>query len=127
MNDLNYCSFIGRIGADPEVKQLPSGDSVTNFKLAVGWKGKEKEGVEWISCVCFGKLAEICGQYLLKGKQVFVSGKLKNRMWEKDGQKHYATDIVLDNMQMLGSKESSGNVQSKQQVSPEPANEDIPF
>jgi single-strand DNA-binding protein len=111
-NDLNSCSFIGRLAADPESKFLPSGDQVTNFRIAVGWKTKEKEGCEWINCVAFSKLAEICGKYLVKGKQVFVNGRFKTRTWEKDGQKHYATEIAVNDMQMLGSKSDgsgSGN------------------
>jgi len=103
-NDLNTCFFVGRLAADPETKFLPSGDGVTNFRIAVGWKGKEKEGVEWVPCVAFGKLSDICSQYLTKGKQVLVMGKFKTRSWEKDGEKRYATEIVLDTMQMLGSK-----------------------
>lgn len=73
-NDLNMCSFIGRLGADPETRYAASGDPVCSFRIAVGWKTKEKEGAEWVSITAFGKLAEICGQYLAKGSQVFVSG-----------------------------------------------------
>ena len=108
-NDLNQCNFVGRLGADPEVKSLNSGDSVVNFRIAVGWKTKEKEGAEWVSIVAFGKLAEICGQYLKKGAQVLVSGSMRTRKWQdKNGIDRYSTEIVADKMQMLGAKGESG-------------------
>jgi single-strand DNA-binding protein len=103
-NDLNYCSFIGRLGADPVRRFMPNGDPVTSFRIAVGWKGKDKEGAEWVSIEAFSKLAEICHEYLRKGSQVFVSGRMKTDEYEKDGIKRYSTKIVADRMQMLGSK-----------------------
>jgi len=104
-NDLNQCSFIGRLGADPEARFSQSGDAVCNFRIAVGWKTKEKEGAEWVPCSAFGKLAEICRDYLRKGSQVFVQGRLRTRKWQdKDGQDRYTTEIVVDQMQMLGGK-----------------------
>lgn len=105
-NDLNRCEFIGRLGKDPEVRYSPDGAAVCNFSLAVGWKTKEKEGVEWVRIVAFGKLAEICGEYLTKGKQVYVSGRMTTRKWtDKDsGQDRYSTEIVADQLQMLGGK-----------------------
>ena len=66
-NDLNLCQFIGRAGRDPETRYMANGDAVTNFSLGVGWKGKDKEGVEWVRCTAFGKLAEIVGKYVTKG------------------------------------------------------------
>lgn len=111
-NDLNNCQFIGRLGADPETRYLPSGDPVVSFRIAVGWKTKEKEGAEWVSITAFGKLAEICGQYLNKGSQVFVQGRFKTDEYEKNGEKRYSTKIVAEKMQMLGSKgdrQSNGN------------------
>lgn len=107
-NDLNNCTFIGRLGKDPETRFLPNGDAVTNFTLAVGWKGKDKEGTEWVRCNTFGKLAEICGEYLSKGKQCFVSGRMSTREWEKDGVKRYTTEINVDRMQLLGSRDDGG-------------------
>lgn len=108
-NDLNQCSFIGRLGADPETRYMPSGDAICNFRIAVGWKTKEKEGAEWVPCSSFGKLAEICGQYLTKGSQVFVQGRFRTRKWaDKDGNDRYTTEIVVDQMQMLGGKPSGG-------------------
>lgn len=105
-NDLNRCEFIGRLGKDPEVRCSPDGSAVCNFSLAVGWKTKEKEGVEWVRIVAFGKLAEICGEYLTKGKQVYVSGRMTTRKWtDKDsGQDRYSTEVVADQLQMLGGK-----------------------
>ena len=105
MNDLNQCNFIGRLGADPESKYLPNGDAVCSFRIAVGWKTKDKEGAEWVRISAFGKLAEICGQYLKKGSQVYVSGRLSTRKWtDKEGRDQYTTEIRADQMQMLGGK-----------------------
>lgn len=104
-SDLNFCSFIGRLGKDPILNNLPSGDQVANFSLAVGWKTKEKEGCEWVNIVVFGKLAGICGEYLHKGSQVYVSGNLRTRKYtDKSGVERYSTEIVANQMQMLGSK-----------------------
>ena len=111
-NDLNQCNFIGRLGADPETRYSPAGDPVCSFRIAVGWKSKEKEGAEWVSITAFGKLAEICSQYLSKGSQIFVSGRMKTDEYEKDGVKRYSTKIVADRMQMLGGK-SEGASQSQ--------------
>lgn len=107
MSDLNCCQFIGRLGRDPESRYIPSGDMVTSFSLACGWKSKTGEGVEWVNVVAFGKLAEICNQYLKKGSQVFIQGRMKTDKYEKDGQTHYSTKIIADKMQMLGSKPES--------------------
>ena len=107
-NDLNQCQFIGRLGADPETRYSAGGDAVCSLRLAVGWKGKDKEGTEWIPCTAFGKLAEICSQYLKKGSQVFVQGRFKTEEYEKDGVKRYSTKIMLDTMQMLGGKSDGG-------------------
>lgn len=131
-NDLNQCQFIGRLGNDPETKFLPSGDAVTNISIACGWKGKEKEGTEWIRVVAFGKLAEIMGEYLRKGSQVYISGSMRTRSWDKDGQKHYSTEIVADKMQMLGGKQDGQQraAQPAQQGYSQPAadmDDDIPF
>lgn len=107
-NDLNQCQFIGRLGADPETRYSAGGDAICSLRLAVGWKGKDKEGTEWIPCTAFGKLAEICSQYLKKGSQVFVQGRFKTDEYEKDGVKRYSTKIMLDTMQMLGGKSDGG-------------------
>jgi single-strand DNA-binding protein len=139
-------NFIGRLGRDPESRYLASGDQVVNFSIAVGWKGKDKEGAEWISIVAFGKLAGICGQYLKKGSQVFISGKFKtDKYQDKDGNDRYSTKIVADNMQMLGGRQdseqrpqqeerrtaqSSGGVAAKKPAQSAPfadMDDDIPF
>ena len=117
-NDLNQCNFIGRLGKDPEARYLTNGDQVVNFSLAVGWKGKDKEGTEWINIVAFGKLAEICGKYLTKGSQVFISGKFKtDKYQDKDGNDRYSTKIVADNMQMLGGRQDGDSGERPQQRS----------
>lgn len=119
-NDLNQCNFIGRLGKDPETRYMPAGDAVTNFSLAVGWKSKDKEGTEWINVTAFGKLAEICGQYLKKGSQVFISGRFKTEKYQdKDGIDRYSTKIVADQMQMLGGK--SDNAGEAPASKPRPA------
>lgn len=105
-NDLNQCNFIGRCGADPETRYSQGGTAITNIRIACGWKGKDKEGTEWIPVVFFGKLAEIAGEYLRKGSQVYVSGRFTTEQWEKDGQKRYTSKVIADRMQMLGGKDS---------------------
>lgn len=110
-NDLNQCNFIGRLGRDPETRYQASGDAITSFSLAVGWKTKDKEGTEWVRIVAFGKLAEICGEYLRKGKQVYVSGRMRTREYDKDGEKRYSTEIIADQMQMLGGRDEGGGQQ----------------
>ena len=103
-NDLNLCSFIGRAGRDPESRYTTSGMAVTSFSLAVGYKYKDKESTEWVNVVAFGKLGELIGQYVNKGKQLFVSGRMQTEQWEdKDGNKRYTTKIIANTVQFLGS------------------------
>jgi single-strand DNA-binding protein len=103
MSDLNQCSFIGRLGKDVELRVTPAGDSIANFSIGCGWKTKSKEGTEWVNVTAFGKLAEICGQYLTKGSQVFVQGKMKTEKYEdKNGVTKYSTKIAADTVQFLG-------------------------
>lgn len=117
-NDLNRCEFIGRLGKDPETRYSPSGDAICNFSIAVGWKSKDKEGAEWVSISAFGKLAEICGQYLKKGSQVYVAGRFSTRKWtDKDGVDRYSTSINADQMQMLGGKQDSQQAAPSRQSS----------
>src|SRR5210317_527734 len=105
MNDLNQCNFIGRLARDPEIRYTPNGDAIASLSIACGWKGKDKEGAEWVRVSAFGKLAEIIGQYLRKGSQVYISGRMQTRKWQdKEGKDRYTTEIVADKMQMLGSK-----------------------
>ena len=108
-NDLNQCSFIGRLGKDPETRYTGSGSCVCSFSIACGWKSKDKEGTEWVNITAFGKLGEICSQYLTKGQQVFVQGKFKTDQYEKDGITRYSTKIIADSMLMLGGKNDGGS------------------
>lgn len=109
-NDLNQCNFIGRLGKEVECRYMPNGDAVASFSIAVGWKSKDKEGCEWVNVTAFGKLGEICSEYLVKGSQVFVSGRFKTEKYtDKEGVERYATKIIADKMQMLGSKQESSN------------------
>lgn len=125
-NDLNNCQFIGRLGKEPEVKYLQSGDAVCNFTLAVGWKSKDKEGVEWVNVTAFGKLGEVCGQYLHKGSQVFVQGRFKtDKYTDKNGVEKYSTKIQADKIQFLGKNEAADAIAPVAQA---PADDtDIPF
>lgn len=105
---INKVILVGTCGGDPVVKYMPSGGAITNIGVATSeaWKdkntGEKKEATEWHKVVFFNRLAEIAGEYLRKGQQVYIEGSLKTRSWEKDGQKHYATEIVASDMQMLG-------------------------
>jgi single-strand DNA-binding protein len=108
---VNKVILIGNLGKDPEVKYLPSGSAVVNTTLATSeqWKDKEsgekKERTEWHNIVFFGKVAEIAGEYLRKGSQVYVEGSLRTRKWQdKEGKDRYTTEIVVSDMQMLGSR-----------------------
>lgn len=110
-NDLNQCQFIGRLGSDPESRFMPNGKAVTSFSIAVGsqWKdksGEKQESTEWVNVTAFDKLGEICGEWLKKGSQVFISGKMKTDKYEKDGVTKYSTKIIAQDMQMLGGKPS---------------------
>lgn len=134
-NDLNQCQFIGRLGKDPETRYAASGDAITSFSIAVGWKSKDKEGAEWVNCTAFGKLGEICSQYLKKGSQVFVQGRFKtDKYTDKDGVERYSTKINLDSMQMLGGRSESESKQQDGNHKPEgkkpsfdDLGDDIPF
>ena len=117
MASVNKVILIGNMGKDPDVRYMPNGDAVTNITLATteSWKdkssGDKKEATEWHRVVFFRKLAEIAGQYLKKGSQVYIEGSLKTRKWQdKDGQDRYTTEIVADEMKMLGSRQGNGDV-----------------
>lgn len=111
MASVNKVIIVGNLGADPETKYMPSGDAVTNIRVATTSKWKDKgsgemrEETEWHSISFFGRLAEVAGEYLKKGSPVYVEGRLKTRSWEKDGVKHYSTGIVAEQMQLLGGKQ----------------------
>ncbi|MCX7175501.1 MAG: single-stranded DNA-binding protein [Proteobacteria bacterium] len=117
MASVNKVILIGNLGKDPDVRYMPSGEAVTNITLATTdtWKdktsGDKKEATEWHRVVFFRKLAEIAGQYLKKGSQVYIEGSLKTRKWQdKEGQDRYTTEIVADQMKMLGSRQGSGDM-----------------
>ena len=103
--DLNRCEFIGRLGKDPEVRYTADSNAICNFSIAVGYKTATKETTEWVRIVTFDKLAGICGDYLKKGSRVFIAGRMTNRKWvNKDGVEQYTTEVVADQMQMLGGR-----------------------
>ena len=105
MSGLNKVMLIGRLGRDPELKYTASGMAIANINLATTEKYKDEEKTEWHKIVVFDKLAEICGQYLTKGKQAYFEGKLQTREWtDKEGNKRWTTEIVCNNMVMLGVK-----------------------
>jgi len=115
-NDLNKHICIARLGKDPEIKYLPSGQAVANFSVACGksWKNKEgqkQEQTTWINYVAFGKLAEIIGEYCHKGSRVYLEGELRVRKWQdkNTGQDRYTTEIVASEMQMLDSNSNSNS------------------
>jgi single-strand DNA-binding protein len=115
MASVNKVILVGNLGADPEVRYMPSGDAITNARIATtdSWKdknGEKQEKTEWHRVSFFGKLAEIAGEYLKKGSQIYVEGRLQTRKWQdKEGQDRYTTEIVADKMQMLGGRSGGGN------------------
>ena len=110
---INKAIILGNLGVDPETRYTQGGSPITSFSVATseGWKDKQsgeaKERTEWHNIVAFGKLAEICGEYLRKGSKVYVEGSLRTSSWESDGVKKYKTEIIADQMQMLDSKGSA--------------------
>jgi len=140
MAGVNKVILLGNLGADPEMRYLPSGVAVANFRLATTETYTNKEGekvtkTEWHKIVAFRRLGEICGEFLSKGKQVYIEGKIQTRSWDdRDGSKKYMTEIVADTMQMLGSKGSGGGAPSSgSSPSPSPSSassgdlDDVPF
>lgn len=137
---VNRVLLIGRLGADPEVRYTPDGTMIVNFRIATDETYKNKQGekvskTEWHRIVVFGRLAEICGNYLGKGRLVFIEGKLQTRTWDdKDGNKRSLTEILASNMQMLESK-GQGRGQEAVMDDPMPAyglgepmpDDDVPF
>jgi single-strand DNA-binding protein len=116
MASVNKVILIGNLGRDPEVRYAPSGSAICNVTLATSrqWKdktsGEKQEETEWHRVVFYDRLAEIAGEYLKKGRQVYVEGRLKTRKWtDKDGVEKYTTEIVADQMQLLGSREGMGD------------------
>ena len=112
---VNKVMLVGNLGRDPEMRALPSGQQVANFSLATSRRYKDRDGnrkdeTEWHNIVVYGKQAEIAGQYLTKGKMVFVEGRIQTRSWDdkESGKKQYKTEIICENFQMLGSKGDGG-------------------
>jgi single-strand DNA-binding protein len=101
----NKAILLGRLKADPEVTTASTGTAVAKFVLATSETYKGKKTTYWHKIIAWGKLAEICGKYLVKGQQAYVEGKITYRDWEKDGKKNYATEIVIDKVEFVGSKE----------------------
>ncbi len=142
---INKVILVGNLGADPETRYMPSGGAVTNIRIATSesWKdkqtGDQQERTEWHSVAFFGRLAEIAGEYLRKGSQVYVEGKLRTRKWQdKSGNDRYTTEVIANEMQMLGGRSGAGasapSAPASSQASPMPAAEvaedfddDIPF
>jgi len=133
MASVNKVIIVGNLGADPETRYLPSGEAVTNIRVATSdrWKdkasGEMKEATEWHRISFFGRLAEVAGEYLKKGSQVYVEGQLRTRKWQdKEGQDRYSTEIRADVMQMLGRKEGSGEAREPSAPRSEPRGEAKP-
>lgn len=142
MSGINKVIIIGRLGADPEVRQVSSGNSVATLSVATSEKwtdrdGQAQERTEWHRVIAWGKLADICGKFLAKGRQVYVEGRLQTRQWEdSQGQKRYTTEIVANTVQFLGGQQGaraesqSSNDSDHQDFGPEPSfdsHEEIPF
>lgn len=142
-NDLNDCKFIGRLAADPDHRVTPSGMDVTNIRLAVGkrWRdkdtGEQREETQWIPVTLFKGAARVVDQFCRKGSQIFVTGEWHTREYEKDGQKQYFTSIRARDFQLLGGNPNAGTGQQSGQNSappqqppmggPDEFSDDIPF
>ena len=134
---LNKVMIIGHLGKDPEMRYTPSGRPVTTFTVAVSrtWNsadGERHSETEWFSVVAWGNLAEICKQYLVKGQQVYIEGRLQTRHWDdKEGQKHTSVEIVANEMMMLGDRRDAANNHAQpSDAAPDmeaPAEDEFPF
>lgn len=115
MASVNKVILVGNLGADPEMRYLPSGEAVANLRVATTdqWKdkdGNKQEATEWHRVSFFGRQAEVCGQYLKKGSQIYVEGSIRTRKWQdKEGQDRYTTEVRGDRMQMLGGRQGMGD------------------
>ena len=132
MASVNKVILVGNLGADPESRFAPSGDAICNIRLATTetWRdkstGERREATEWHRVAFFGKLAEIAGQYLRKGSQVYIEGSLRTRKWQdKDGKDQYTTEIRADVMKMLGRKDDADAAPARQQA-PRPQPQQAP-
>ena len=123
---VNKCLFIGNLTADPEIRTMPNGEQVANFSIALNERYKAKDGnvvenVEYVRIVLYRRLAEIAAQYLRKGSQVYVEGRLKTRKWQdNNGQDRYTTEIQGDNLQMLGGRQDEPKQAKQSNAKPEP-------
>ena len=139
---INKVELIGNLGADPEVRYMPTGGAVANISLATTfrWKDKttkeKKDATEWHRVVFFNRLAEVVGEYLRKGSQIYIEGRLQTRKWkDKDGIDRYSTEIIATEMQMLGGKPAGGSAvsgaapgnQPQQQAPADDVYSDVPF
>jgi len=136
---INKVILVGNLGADPESRAMPSGSSVTNIRVATSesWKdkttGDQQERTEWHNVAFFGRLAEVAAEYLHKGSQVYIEGKIRTRKWQdRDGKDRWSTEIIANEMQMLGGRAGSGAPAPAEAVAeaPQPSsefNDDIPF
>ena len=142
MSGINKAILIGRLGSDPEIRYTPSGVAVANFSIATSeeWKdkdtGEKQERTEWHRIVVWRRLAEICGEYLSKGRQVYIEGRIQTRSWEdRDGNKRYTTEIIANDVQFLGTRDmpEGGRPQGgmgggfQGAPGPGPEDDDIPF
>jgi len=139
MAGVNKVILIGNLGADPEIRYLTNGTTVANFRIATSENRLSKTGekttiTEWHRIVAFGKLAEICRDYLSKGKQVYIEGRIRSRSWEdKDGNKRFTTEILANQMQMLGSAGTAGSLSGPEKPegtepeAPPIQDDDVPF
>lgn len=121
MASLNKVMIIGNAGRDAELKFTPSGSAVSTFSLAVNYKSKGEDSTEWFNVVLFGDTAEKVSQYITKGKPVYVEGRLQTRSWEKDGEKHYRTELIANSLQLLGGGGEPHTAGAREEV------DDLPF
>ena len=143
MSSVNKVILIGNLGSDPEVRYTPGGSAVANFNIATNevWNNKEgnrEERTEWHKIVCWNRTAELCGEYLSKGRTVYIEGRIQTRDWEdKEGNKRYTTEVVAQTVKFLGGRgEGAGKAPAKKAASaggspeasePIPVDDDIPF
>lgn len=128
MPSLNRVQLIGNLGKDPETRYTPSGSKICNFSVAVNrrWtsaEGEEREATDWFNIEAWGRLGEICQEYLSKGRLVFIEGRLQTDQYEKDGEKRYITKVVASQMQMLDRKSGEGEPSAP----PPSEGEEFPF
>ena len=139
MSGVNKVILLGRLGKDPEVRYTNSGTAITSFSMATSTmftnkEGQKEEKTEWHKIVAFGRLGEICGEYLAKGKQVYIEGRIQTRDWEdKEGKKRWTTEIIVQNMQLLGAPGADKDRSSSSEPPPfddstaGPPEGDVPF